>query len=50
MKMLAGYWRTLRAYCGTAKGGHDMRDYGKALLNLIGLIALCWLVLYLQGL
>ncbi len=32
MRMLWGYFKTLRAYLKTPKGAFDARDYGRAVL------------------
>lgn len=34
MRMIRGYWQTMRAYLATPKGAFDARDYGRALLYM----------------
>ena len=49
MKILRGYWRTLRQYLSTPKGRHDSLDYGKAVLFILLTILLAYLGLYVWG-
>ena len=46
MKVLRGYWRTIRGYLATCKGRHDFFDYLQAFLLIALTIAGIYIVMF----